>query len=75
MVSAKTFCSAAAEFQGRPEGGIDLVVSDLGLPDGSGLDLMRELSCRYGLRGTDFSWTDSWWSYCNDELRLVCFEL
>ena len=30
---------------------------------------------RYGLRGTDFSWTDSWWSYCNDELRLVCFEL
>lgn len=29
----------------------DLLVSDLGLPDGSGLDLMRELRERYGLRG------------------------
>ncbi|HEX4441055.1 MAG TPA: MASE1 domain-containing protein [Thermoanaerobaculia bacterium] len=29
----------------------DLVLSDLGLPDGSGLDLMRDLRTRYGLRG------------------------
>jgi PAS domain S-box-containing protein len=29
----------------------DLVLSDLGLPDGSGLDLMRNLRDRYGLRG------------------------
>ena len=29
-------------------GGFDLVISDLGLPDGSGLDLMRELARRYG---------------------------
>jgi signal transduction histidine kinase len=29
----------------------DLIVSDLGLPDGSGLDLMPELKRRYGLRG------------------------
>jgi signal transduction histidine kinase/ActR/RegA family two-component response regulator len=29
----------------------DLVVSDLGLPDGSGLDLMIELRERYGLQG------------------------
>jgi len=29
----------------------DLVLSDLGLPDGSGLDLMRDLHDRYGLRG------------------------
>ena len=29
----------------------DLVVSDLGLPDGSGLDLMNYLRQRYGLRG------------------------
>jgi PAS domain S-box-containing protein len=35
--------------------GIDLVISDLGLPDGSGLDLMRELSTRYGLRGIALS--------------------
>ncbi len=30
---------------------LDLVVSDLGLPDGSGLDLMREIRERYGLAG------------------------
>jgi PAS domain S-box-containing protein len=29
----------------------DLVVSDLGLPDGSGFDLMRELRDRFGLQG------------------------
>jgi two-component system CheB/CheR fusion protein len=34
---------------------IDLVVSDLGLPDGSGFDLMRELAGRYGLRGIALS--------------------
>jgi CheY-like chemotaxis protein len=34
---------------------IDLVVSDLGLPDGSGLDLMRELVGRHGLHGVALS--------------------
>jgi len=29
----------------------DLVISDLGLPDGSGLDLMRQLKQHYGLQG------------------------
>ena len=33
----------------------DLVVSDLGLPDGSGLDLMRQLRDRHGLRGIALS--------------------
>jgi hypothetical protein len=35
--------------------GIDLVISDLGLPDGTGMDLMRELVARYGLRGIALS--------------------
>jgi DNA-binding response OmpR family regulator len=30
---------------------LDLVISDLGLPDGSGNDLMDELRQRYGLKG------------------------
>jgi len=34
---------------------IDVVMSDLGLPDGSGLDLMRQLSTDYGLRGIALS--------------------
>ncbi len=37
------------------DGGLDLVVSDLGLPDGTGLDLMAELRCRYGVRGIALS--------------------
>lgn len=45
----------AAERAGGDGGRIDLVVSDLGLPDGSGLDLMRLLSTRYGLRGIALS--------------------
>ncbi|MEA2604921.1 MAG: hypothetical protein QOF89_5913 [Acidobacteriota bacterium] len=36
-------------------GHIDLVISDLGLPDGSGLDLMRELAGRYRLPGIALS--------------------
>jgi PAS domain S-box-containing protein len=35
--------------------GLDLIISDLGLPDGSGLDLMRKLSIDYGLRGIALS--------------------
>ena len=34
---------------------LDLVMSDLGLPDGSGLDLMRELSTKYQLPGIALS--------------------
>jgi CheY-like chemotaxis protein len=33
----------------------DLVISDVGLPDGTGLDLMRELHQTYGLRGIALS--------------------
>jgi PAS domain S-box-containing protein len=33
----------------------DIVVSDLGLPDGTGFDLMRHLSSTYGLRGIALS--------------------
>jgi two-component system CheB/CheR fusion protein len=50
---ASARAAAAAEEAGG--GKFDLVVSDLGLPDGSGLDLMRELSGRYGLKGVALS--------------------
>ena len=33
----------------------DIIISDLGLPDGSGLELMPQLKRRYGLRGIAIS--------------------
>ena len=47
--------ATAEEIQDHEDAGIDLVLSDLGLPDASGLDLMRELSQRYGLKGIALS--------------------
>jgi two-component system CheB/CheR fusion protein len=45
--------SDALDAAGR--GAFDLVLSDIGLPDGSGLELMRELRARHGLRGIALS--------------------
>ena len=45
---------AAAEALRGAEG-VDLLLSDLGLPDGSGLDLMRELGRLHGIRGIALS--------------------
>jgi PAS domain S-box-containing protein len=47
--------AAAREAVEQEAGRLDLVISDLGLPDGSGLDLMSELSRRHGLRGIALS--------------------
>jgi len=33
----------------------DLLISDIGLPDGSGLDLMKQLRARYGMKGVALS--------------------
>ena len=54
---AVSLAAALAAADASQNGGraLDLVVSDLGLPDGSGQDLMRELTQRYGLRGIALS--------------------
>lgn len=46
---------AAALAAAEASGGFDLVVSDIGLPDGSGLDLMPELARRFGVKGIALS--------------------
>jgi PAS domain S-box-containing protein len=48
-VSVAGSMAEAREIAGKEK--IDLVISDIGLPDGSGNDLMAELRERYGLKG------------------------
>ncbi|HVT88007.1 MAG TPA: ATP-binding protein [Tepidisphaeraceae bacterium] len=43
--------SIGAALKAASEHRFDLVISDLGLPDGSGLELMRQLRQQYSLRG------------------------
>lgn len=47
--------SVAAGIAAAEAGAFDLLLSDLGLPDGSGQDLMRELGRRYDLKGIAIS--------------------
>ena len=49
--TVKTADCVQAAFDVAAEHEFDLIISDLGLPDGSGLDLMPELKSRYGLKG------------------------
>ena len=51
LALSRTAGLAAAAAAADGSSSIDVVVSDLGLPDGSGLDLMREISGRYHLAG------------------------
>ncbi len=51
-VRTTTTVAAAVEMAGDP---FDLVICDLSLPDGSGLDLMRELKKRCAMKGIAFS--------------------
>jgi PAS domain S-box-containing protein len=46
---------AAVEAAVAADDGIDIVLSDLGLPDGSGLTLMHDLAKRFGMRGIALS--------------------
>ncbi len=52
---AGSVATALAAAEAVRDQGIDLVVSDLGLPDGSGQDLMRELIRLYGWKGIALS--------------------
>jgi signal transduction histidine kinase/ActR/RegA family two-component response regulator len=47
--------SVATGLEAAEAGPFDLIISDLGLPDGSGLDLMRQIKNRYGMKGIALS--------------------
>ncbi len=55
VVVAGSYRAAIAAAEQAGAGGLDLVLSDLGLPDGTGQELMRELARRYALRGIALS--------------------
>jgi CheY-like chemotaxis protein len=57
--------SVAAALQLAQSHSLDLVISDLGLPDGTGHDLMRMLRDRFGLRGIALSGYDSDTDFCD----------
>jgi two-component system OmpR family response regulator len=46
-VSAAESCATARTVAASPDGPPDVVVGDIGLPDGDGLDLLAELKARY----------------------------
>ncbi len=52
VTTADSVASALALADREP---FDLLVSDIGLPDGTGLDIMRELRSRQGIRGIALS--------------------
>lgn len=54
VLTADTVASAR-RLADEAVGQFDLLVSDLGLPDGSGMDLIRELKGRHGVRGIALS--------------------
>jgi CheY-like chemotaxis protein len=47
-VHAAENCAAARGLAAAPAGPPDVVVGDIGLPDGDGVELMAELKARYG---------------------------
>lgn len=53
--SAAEFAAGGAPGNAAPGPALDLVISDLDLPDGNGLSLMTELASRHGLRGIALS--------------------
>ena len=52
-VQSATSLQTALELSAKDE--FDVLISDLGLPDGNGIDLMMQLSHDYGLRGIALS--------------------
>ena len=50
-----TTAASLAEARAVATANLDFVICDLGLPDGSGLELMPELRDRHGLRGIALS--------------------
>jgi DNA-binding response OmpR family regulator len=56
-------CSGAMQEMDAVKGDVQVLVVDLGLPDGDGGDFVRDSTAKYGDRPTLFvsGWTDEFW--------------
>ena len=56
-------CADAMARMDAIQGRTDLLVVDLGLPDGDGADFVRDAAAKYGERPTLYvsGWTDEFW--------------
>jgi CheY-like chemotaxis protein len=53
--SSTVLAASRRRWHSRQPGNFDLVISDIGLPDGNGIELMVQLTRNYGLRGIALS--------------------
>jgi DNA-binding response OmpR family regulator len=56
-------CAQAMERMDALKGGAEVLLVDLGLPDGDGADFVRDSAAKYGSRPTMYvsGWTDEFW--------------
>lgn len=66
-------CAQAMEVMERTTGDVQVLVVDLGLPDGDGADFVRDATARFGTRPTLYvsGWTDEMWQLSDAPGRWI----
>jgi DNA-binding response OmpR family regulator len=75
VVTAGSRAAALAEIE-RLDGGVDVLVLDIALPDADGAELAHEIADRIGARPTLYvsGWTDEFWNLSNAPGRWLVMQ-